>query len=274
MCFGVRDALTHIRSIETPRSVTVHGELVHNPSVLEELSDRGFQQSAEGNRAVPKTDAVLITAHGVSDRERQRLEAAGKTLIDTTCPLVADAHQAARRLASEGRHVVVFGKASHVEVRGLVEDLPSFDVFESPGEVRPLPSKRLGVICQTTLPPDRSEALRLRLEALHPDADIRFVDTICRPTKARQAAVRELVRQVDAVVVVGGRNSNNTRQLVELCHRLGTAAWSVEGPSDVKPEWLEQRSSIGLTAGTSTLDDAVDAVEAAIYALAATTADT
>ncbi|HVW03320.1 MAG TPA: hypothetical protein VHB77_23355, partial [Planctomycetaceae bacterium] len=99
MCFGVRDALALLDTVESPRDVTIHGELVHNPTVLVQLDVRGFQRAAEHNRdAVPDTPAVMITAHGVSDRERQRLLAAGKSLIDTTCPLVERAHQAAQKL--------------------------------------------------------------------------------------------------------------------------------------------------------------------------------
>ena len=111
MCFGVRDALTIIADVARPADVTIHGELVHNEKVLDDLAERGFRMVGESQRqALPMTQTVLITAHGVSDKERARLSGAGKQLIDTTCPLVTRAHQAAQKLQEDGRHVLVIGK--------------------------------------------------------------------------------------------------------------------------------------------------------------------
>src|SRR4051812_10966235 len=109
MCFGVRDALKIIEAIDEPGAVTIHGELVHNEVVLHQLDARGFRQMAEAGRerSAVETPTVLVTAHGISDAARSRLEAAGKTLVDTTCPLVARAHRAAQALQAQGYHVVV-----------------------------------------------------------------------------------------------------------------------------------------------------------------------
>src|SRR5207244_5431035 len=140
----VRDALEVLDDIERPEEVTIHGELVHNETVLADLQARGFRMVDERHRTgLPVTDTVLITAHGVSDVERRRLESAGKQLVDTTCPLVTRAHAAAQKLQAEGYHVLVIGRRGHVEVQGIVEDLASFDVIQSPEEVRRYPSRRL-----------------------------------------------------------------------------------------------------------------------------------
>ena len=143
MCFGVRDALAAIENVVDPSGVTIHGELVHNGEVLQWLDSRGFQQSQEGGRQVPVTPQVLITAHGVSNRERQKLRGAGKTLIDTTCPLVHKAHEAAQQLQAEGRRVIVIGKPDHVEVRGIVEDLEDAVVVRSVRDVAMWPESRI-----------------------------------------------------------------------------------------------------------------------------------
>src|SRR5450432_2410260 len=117
MCFGVRDALAVIEDVKRPHEVTIHGELVHNEAVLASLQARGFHQVTESRRhSLPVTDTVLITAHGVSQVERRRLEKAGKRLVDTTCPLVTRAHSATRTLQQAGYHVLVIGKPGHVEV--------------------------------------------------------------------------------------------------------------------------------------------------------------
>ena len=268
MCFGVRDALALLDAVESPRDVTIHGELVHNPTVLVQLDVRGFQRAAEHDRQeLPHTPAVMITAHGVSDRERQRLIDAGKSLIDTTCPLVERAHQAARKLQAEGRHVLVIGRRGHVEVRGIVDDLISYDIIERLEDVQMYPYPRLGVMCQTTTPPREVERIHAEIIARNPHASVRLIDTVCQPTKDRQHALQRLVAQVDVVVVVGGRNSNNTRQLVELCRENGLTAHHVQSAADVQVEWFAPDQVIGLTAGTSTLDTTIDEVEERLRAL-------
>ena len=270
MCFGVRDALKAIEGLGEPEVVTIHGQLVHNEVVLDRLADRGFRMRAERDRAgVPETPAVLITAHGVSDAERDRLGAAGKRLIDTTCPLVRRAHEAAKQLDAEGRHVLVIGKRGHVEVEGLVGDLRSSDVIQSPEEVATYPHPRLGIVSQTTQTDRGVAAIRAVVAAKNPDADIKVIDTVCKPTRDHQRSLEELIDRVEAVVVVGGRNSNNTRALVERCRERGLPAWHVRGPDDLEPGWFAGVDTVGLTAGTSTLDETIDAVHEALERIGA-----
>lgn len=262
MCFGVRDALRATRAVRDPAKVTIHGELVHNPRVARELAAAGFRQSPEEARsATAATPMVMITAHGVSQAERQRLAAANKIVIDTTCPLVRRAHDAAQELQAEGRHVLLIGKAGHVEVQGIVEDLASCDIIGDAAAVTACESRRLGIVSQTTMPPDVVAGICAAVRRLNPEADVRVIDTVCRPTMLRQRAILDLVRRVDAVVVVGGRNSNNTRWLVRVCHEHQTRAFHVESASDLDLEWFEGVDTVGLTAGTSTLDDTIDEVQ-------------
>jgi 4-hydroxy-3-methylbut-2-enyl diphosphate reductase len=268
MCFGVRDALAIIEEVERPDTVTIHGELVHNEKVLDDLHERGFQMVGETSRqSLPLTQTVLITAHGVSDKERSRLADAGKQLIDTTCPLVTRAHQAAQKLQADGRHVLVIGKRGHVEVQGIIEDLRSFDVIQTLEEVRTYPSAKLGVMCQTTTPVGHADQLRTAIIERNSHADIEFIDTICHPTKDHQKALERLMDEVEAMVVVGGANSNNTRQLVLRCQERGLPAYHVRGPEDLRPEWFDGVEIVGLTAGTSTLDTTIAAVERALQQL-------
>lgn len=269
MCFGVRDALQIVSLIDTPQEVTVYGELVHNPEVIRSMAEAGYRQSPEDSRDVDvETPLVLITAHGISHAERSRLQASGKRLIDTTCPLVRRVHEASLELQEEGRHILLIGKAGHVEVRGVVEDLQSCDVIGDVSDVLNYSSLRLGVVCQTTMPSDKVAEIRARIEAQNPSADIRFVDTVCQPTKLRQQAMFDLLGRVEAVVVVGGRNSNNTRRLVNLCREHGTPVMHVERADELRAGWFESFESVGLTAGTSTLDQTIDDVQAALEGIA------
>lgn len=267
-CFGVREALSAAERTHDPGSVTIHGELVHNPRILAQLAVRGFRSTEEADRAaLPVTPRVMITAHGISDRERSRLESAGLRLIDTTCPLVKRVHRAARELADQGRFVVVIGRPGHVEVAGIVEDLPESDVVSGPEAVRSYPHGRLGVVCQSTTAPHLAERTLTAIRDANPQADLEFVDTICQPTRDRQEAVKRLLPLVDGVVVVGGRNSNNSHELAALCQSGGKPAWLVQSAGELCAEWFHACRTVGLTAGTSTLDETIREVHAALLAL-------
>ena len=269
MCFGVRDALQIVNEVADPTEVTIHGELVHNPRVIHQLQVAGFVQASEINRQnVSGTPRVLITAHGVSDKERMRLKSHGKELIDTTCPLVRRAHDAAMKLAAEGRHILLIGKPGHVEVQGIVEDLESYDVVPSVEAVKNYSSSQIGIVCQTTMPSCLLDEIRKQIAFLNREADIKFTDTVCHPTKRRQAAMQDLVKRVDAVVVVGGRNSNNTRRLAELCRQHDVPAFHVTAAEEIESQWFDGFEVIGLTAGTSTLDATIDAVHNRLERLA------
>jgi 4-hydroxy-3-methylbut-2-enyl diphosphate reductase len=264
-CFGVRDALAAAEQTPLPDAVTIHGELVHNERVRSRLDTLGFHSVSENDRGqIPATPLVMITAHGVSDRERKRLEQSGKHLIDTTCPLVQKVHRAAQLLAGEGRHVLIIGRSGHVEVRGILEDLASGEAVESVESVERYPHERLGIVCQSTTPPRLAAAVNAAIRAANPRADIRFIDTICQPTRDRQDAVVRLLPLVDAMVVVGGRNSNNTRELAALCRDRGVPAFHVQTAADLDPRWFRGCRVVGLTAGTSTLDETIEEVRNAL----------
>ncbi|MEQ1633024.1 MAG: 4-hydroxy-3-methylbut-2-enyl diphosphate reductase [Planctomycetota bacterium] len=267
MCFGVRDALDVIEAVPNPTDVTIHGELVHNQEVLRDLDRRGFAHSNEDARPVPSTPVVLVTAHGISDRERDRLRQAGKQLIDTTCPLVQKAHAAAQQLQREGYRVIVFGKRDHVEVRGIIEDLERPIVVGSPADVASWPDSKLGVVCQTTTQSEVAASLLALVRAQNPHASVRFADTICSPTKARIEALTDLLPRIDALVVIGGHNSNNTKQLVRTAEAHGVPTLHVENAAELNAEWFAGHSVVGLTAGTSTLRQTIDEVHAALVRL-------
>jgi 4-hydroxy-3-methylbut-2-enyl diphosphate reductase len=262
MCFGVRDALAITRQLDRPADITINGQLVHNPLVNNHLVERGFTLAHEAADEIPATPAVLITAHGISNRQRSALESAGKSLIDTTCPLVRKAHAAAMKLQSLGFHVLVIGQKNHVEVRGLTGDLDAFDVLESPADVRLFPHAKLGIIAQTTTIQRDAQQIVDAVRAANPQAHVRFLNTICQPTRDRQRALDDLLQQVDILVVVGGRNSNNTRRLVQRAHERSIPAIHVEHAGQLDPDAFHPEQVVGLTAGTSTLPETIAAVKA------------
>ncbi len=265
MCFGVKDALSTVMAMDNPEHATVYGQLVHNGEVLKRIKARGFSMMEERERtSIIPTPNVVITAHGVSDKERGRLEASGKTLIDTTCPLVRRVHQIARDLQEQGYFVVVAGRKDHVEVKGIVGDLERFAVVEKPEDVLIYPADRIAVVCQTTTPPALLDIIFETISRRNAGKTIRLIDTICGPTRERQDAVQDLLERVQALVVVGGKNSNNTHQLRALGEKAGVPCFQVERASELQPEWFYALNTVGLTAGTSTLDETIDEIYTAL----------
>jgi len=203
----------------------------------------------------------MITAHGTSDKRREALRKNALVVADGTCPLVRYAHDQLKRLVQAGYFPVVIGLANHVEVRGLVGDFADAFVINESADIRNLPARsRYGIISQTTQPIDRVRALVAEIGRARPSAEIRFADTVCKPTKDRQLALKKLSKVAEVIVVVGGRQSNNTRQLVETCRAAGKRALHVERPEELQPEWFRGVRLVGLTGGTSTLPETVEAV--------------
>jgi 4-hydroxy-3-methylbut-2-enyl diphosphate reductase len=263
MCFGVRDAIALAIEHADAGPLTILGDLVHNPTVLEVLDAKGIAVARDPAEVV--TPTVMVTAHGTSERTLATTRALALTVIEATCPLVRVAHRAVAALAREGYHVVVVGQRDHVEVRGLTGDLDRFDVVLDDDDVLALDEHpRFGVAAQTTQTLDRVRHLAALIRRRFPQSEVRVVDTVCRPTKDRQSAAVEMARQADVVVVVGGRSSNNTRELVKTCARHCARVHHVETDADIHPEWFDGASVVGLTAGTSTPDEVIDRVEACI----------
>jgi 4-hydroxy-3-methylbut-2-enyl diphosphate reductase len=268
MCFGVRDAVALAHKLSSTQPLTVLGDLVHNETILADLTARGVR--IEGDLARVTTPTVMITAHGASDRTLENARQRGHAVVEATCPLVHFAHRALRQLVAEGFHPVIIGKRDHVEVRGMTEDLREFDVILSAEDVERLPERRrLGVVAQTTQPIERVRSLVERLRTRFPATEVRFSDTVCQPTKQRQTAAEELARQCDVVIVIGGAHSNNTRELVATCTRFCPRVHHVQIAADMRAAWFTDAATVGLTAGTSTPDAVIDAVEKRLRALAA-----
>jgi 4-hydroxy-3-methylbut-2-en-1-yl diphosphate reductase len=262
-CFGVRQAIALAERTAARSELTVWGELVHNPSVLESLRQQGVKLETDLSRL--ETDAVMITAHGISMQAKQRLQGLGHKLLDGTCPLVYRVHRAVAELVAQGYFPVIVGQRSHSEVRGVTEDYPEHAVVLTPEEVAKLgPRARFGVVAQTTQPIDLVHRLVELLQHQYPESEVRFVDTVCDPTKRRQQAAVELASQVEVMVVIGGSHSNNTRQLAETCRQHCARIYQVENASQLDAAWFAGMETVGVTAGTSTPDSVIAEVMACL----------
>src|SRR5438552_17102130 len=253
MCFGVRDAIALALQESAAQPLTILGELVHNEAVLASLQQSGIR--IEPDPATVTTPAVMITAHGASQRMMKRVRERGLNVTEATCPLVQFAHRAVSKLVDEGYHPVIVGKRDHVEVRGLTEDLKEFDVVLAETDVDGLQERpRFGIAAQTTQPVERVRRLVFLIRQRFPRSEVRFIDTVCQPTKQRQTSAIELARRSDVVIVIGGAHSNNTRELAETCSRYCPRVHHVQTAADLQAESFARAQTVGVTAGTSTPD--------------------
>jgi 4-hydroxy-3-methylbut-2-enyl diphosphate reductase len=263
MCFGVRDAIELAVDRAAAAPLTVLGDLVHNGTVLARLRAREIVIAQDP--ADVRTQTVMVTAHGTSERALARTRALGLDVVEATCPLVHVAHHAIKALRRDGYHPVIIGQRGHVEVRGMTDDLEDFDVVLDEHDVLALERhRRIGIAAQTTQPIDRVRGLVALIRRRFAESEVRFIDTVCQPTKQRQDAAVALARQSDVVIVVGGASSNNTRELVKTCSRYCSQVHHVQTEADLDPDWFLAAGTVGITAGTSTPDDVIDRVEARI----------
>jgi 4-hydroxy-3-methylbut-2-enyl diphosphate reductase len=260
MCFGVRDAIDLAFHHAEAAPLTILGDLVHNAAVLAALRAKGIAIAHDPAQAT--TQRVMVTAHGASERKLAKTRALGLEVIEATCPLVDVAHRAITALVRDGYHPVIIGQRAHVEVRGLTEDLDDFDVVLDESDVLGLVRHpRIGIAAQTTQPIDTVSHLVALIRRRFPQSDVRFIDTVCHPTKQRQTAAVELARRCDVVIVVGGAGSNNTRELVNTCRRHCSHVHHIQTESDLRPEWFLAAGTVGITAGTSTPDEVIDRID-------------
>lgn len=266
MCFGVRDAIALAAQVAQQQPLTILGDLVHNETVLAGLRARGIRFEQRAERVT--TPAVMITAHGTSQKTLAMTRAQGHQVLEATCPLVQVAHRALTQLVNEGAYPVVIGKREHVEVRGMTDDLDAFAVVLTTEEVLQLPVRAYyGVIAQTTQPIERVRELVQLIRQRFPGAKVRFIDTVCQPTKQRQHAVGELAQRCDVVVVIGGANSNNTKELVATSAKHCARVHHVQTAAELRDDWFQSEDIVGITAGTSTPDELIAAVEEKLHAL-------
>jgi 4-hydroxy-3-methylbut-2-enyl diphosphate reductase len=251
-CFGVRRAIRLVEeALASGRGpVTSLGPVIHNPQVVRALEEQGLRRAADVGEIAEGT--VVIRSHGAPPRVHAELAARGLGVVDATCPFVKKLHRHARRLHQEGYRVVIVGDRSHSEITSLTDD-PAFEglVVAGPADLDGVKiSGRYGLTAQTTQTHENLQAVATHI--LPQVLELRVFNTICDSTATRQTEARELAARVDVMVVIGGRNSANTRRLAEICQETGTRTVWVETADELSPELVGDAAHVGLTAGAST----------------------
>lgn len=261
VCFGVKRALDLVNAeCETGERLCTLGPLIHNPQVVRDLEEKGVRVIRSVDEA--REGAVVMPSHGVP---RDVLAGAKETrlrIIDATCPFVAKVHERVRDLAGQGYTVVVVGDEGHSEVKAIrsaagedaivISSVDEADRSDWTG-------KKVGVVSQTTQTPERFADVVGRIAAKA--VEVVAHNTICYATHDRQTAARNLAPQVEAMFVVGGRNSANTNRLVEICEETGVPTYHIETASEIDPGWVSGMQVVGLTAGASTPQFIIDEVK-------------
>lgn len=267
-CFGVKKAVELTEAAaERGGQVFNLGQVVHNPSISQRLAERGVQVVQRVNEADAGT--IVIRAHGVAPAVRAEIEERGLECIDATCSLVLRAQRFTKQLADEGYRVVILGTPTHPEVIGL-RGFAGDDciVVETKEEWDKLPRmKRVGVLSQSTQPPWAFRDLVAHLTDI--SQELKVFNTVCPVTIKRQHAATEIDDVVDAVVVVGGKNSANTRELTNLIRMEGGVVYQVESADELDPAWFARVESVGLIGGTSTPMETLLEVKERLEAFAA-----
>ncbi len=268
-CMGVDMALRKldlaIKAGDQRGSIFTLGPIIHNPQVLRHYAALGVCQAKELEDIKPG-DVVVIRAHGIPMRIQDAYEQRGARLVDATCPKVKKAQILIQKQAAQKKHLLLFGEPNHPEVQGLISYAQTYDIFQTLDELRQLPlatGTRCFLAAQTTQDKDLFDAIASYLRSSI-DPDLPILDTICTATKERQDEVRSIANKVQAMVIVGGRESGNTRRLAQIAGEAGIRAIHVETSAELPLEELRQYESIGLTAGASTPSDIISDVANAI----------
>ncbi|NYE58639.1 bifunctional 4-hydroxy-3-methylbut-2-enyl diphosphate reductase/30S ribosomal protein S1 [Carboxydothermus ferrireducens] len=250
-CFGVKRAIeTAQKAAENNNPVYSLGPLIHNPQEVERLKKAGIIPIEEIEEGNGKT--IIIRSHGTTPEKLQEIVDRGYVVEDATCPFVKKAQILAQKLTDEGYQVVVVGDKKHPEVQGIVgwSGYKAL-VVENPEEAARLPFyPKIAVIAQTT---QKSENFWQVVEVIKKKGgEVRPFNTICHATRTRQEESRKLATEVEVMLVVGGKNSANTKKLAQICAATNTPTYLIEEASEIKPEWFAGKAKVGITAGAST----------------------
>ena len=266
-CWGVRRTVDKVMEVADRAGgpVVTLGPIIHNPQAVAQMREKGVKTANLVSEVADGT-TVVVRTHGAVRQELEEARARHLTVVDGTCPYVKYPQAMAQRLSREGYHVVIVGDANHAEVKGVLSYCEGPYTVVKPGAAIPeIKAKKVGVVAQTTCIGADFQRVVAALALSH--REVRVVNTICSDTEERQQDARALAREVDAVVVVGGKNSANTRHLAEICREIQPRTWHVETEAELRREWFEGCRVVGLSAGASTPDWLVQGVAGWLRAL-------
>lgn len=256
-CFGVKRA---IKIAENSPNSHMIGPLIHNPKEIERLSEKYKVNVIEDIDSLDSKERAIVRTHGIEKDSLQKLKEKNVEIIDATCPYVTKPQEIVEAMSNEGYEIVIFGDATHPEVKGVksYSSMPVHVVTTKEELIGKSLGYKVVIVSQTTKKAE--EFLKVVDYLVLNHKEIRVFNTICNATFENQLAVKKLSKDVDIMLVIGGKNSSNTRQLYDIALRECKSSYLIEGSNDIKIEWFDGKKLCGITAGASTPDWIVDDV--------------
>ena len=259
-CFGVRDAVDlAYKTAEEHDEVYMLGDIVHNENVVNDLSKAGAKV-VDSLDKVPDDKPILLRAHGSKTSVWDDAKSRNLNIIDATCPLVHKIHQDVKDLYEDGRKIIVIGDHGHDEVVAIADQVPRTIVVSSVKEAEQINRiRKAGVVTQSTQAIENvQDIIKILMTKIF---DLRFVNTICFPTKRNQEQIKQLAKENDAMVIIGSFTSANSKRLTMLSKEINSRTYQVTGVSDIEISWFENCESVGISAGASTPDYLIEEVK-------------
>jgi 4-hydroxy-3-methylbut-2-en-1-yl diphosphate reductase len=264
-CAGVQMAVDCLDRVVSNRTESIYAyhQIVHNNHVVASFRRKGVIFVDDLDQ-VPIGGTVVLSAHGAAPQVYQTARQRSLNVIDATCPLVTKVHLEARRFAAEGFSIVLLGHPGHDEVVGIEgeagDSIQTIESCEDIDQLRITDPERVAVLTQTTLSIDETRATIAKLKSRFPNIRIPYREDVCYATQNRQEALQSVLPDCQLAFIIGSSTSSNSQRLNELSHHLGVASYLIEGPEQIKPEWLTGVHSLALTAGASVPEELVTAV--------------
>ena len=259
-CFGVRDAVNMAYdSAEEFGNVYMLGDIVHNEQVVGDLENVGTKV-VESLDDVPKDSPILFRAHGTVNELWDEAKSKKMNIIDATCPLVHEIHHEVKKLAKDGRKIIIIGDHGHDEVVAIANQVEGSIIISSPSEASKLRKmKKVGVVSQSTqMIENVQEIINILMEKVF---DLHFVNTICYPTKRNHEQIKSLAIENDVMIIIGSFTSANSKRLAELSSERNNNSYQVTCAAGLKNEWFKNKNSVGISAGASTPDYLIEEVK-------------
>jgi 4-hydroxy-3-methylbut-2-enyl diphosphate reductase len=258
-CFGVRDAVKlAYDTADKDGEVYMLGHIVHNENVVKDLDGAGAKV-VDSLDSIPKDKPVLFRAHGTSVETWDNAKKNNMNIVDATCPLVLEIHDEVKKLEAEGRKIIIVGDHGHDEVKGIASQVKNPIIVSSSKEALSLRKfKRAGVVSQSTQTIENvQEIINIVMTKVF---DLRFVNTICFPTKRNQSQIKDLAKQCDLMVVIGSFTSANSKRLTALAKERNNNSYQVTNADEINLDWFEKVETVGVSAGASTPDKIINDV--------------
>jgi len=259
-CFGVRDAVNMAYdSAESFGNVYMLGDIVHNEQVVEDLEEVGTKV-VESLNDVPKGSPILFRAHGTVNELWEEAKSKKMNIVDATCPLVHEIHREVKKLAEDGRKIIIIGDHGHDEVVAIANQVEGSIIISSPEEALELRKmKKVGVVSQSTqMIENVQKIVNILMEKVY---DLHFVNTICFPTKRNHSQIKSLALENDIMIIIGSFTSANSKRLTELALERNPNSYQITCADDLDRMWFSGKESVGISAGASTPDYLIEEVK-------------